>query len=56
LFDAIAVSRHRRAALRDIVTSRHLHDPADGLDDDCWLIDGHDVTGVFSDDQASSFG
>ena len=49
------MSPSERVAKRDIVTSRRLHDHSDRVNDDLRLIDGHDVTGVLSDDQTSSF-
>jgi len=46
--------RSRRGARKDIVASNCLHDSADRLHNDLWLLDRHDVTGVLSDHQTSS--
>ena len=47
--------RSRRAAKRDFVASGRLHDTPDRIHNDFWLVDLHDVTGLWSDHQASSF-
>ena len=49
------VRRTERAAQGDIATSDRLHDNPDRVHHDLWLVDRHDVTGLFSDYQASSF-
>lgn len=52
-----STSRNGRAAKRNIIAaSRRLHDRADRVDDDLWLIHGDDVTGLLSDDLTSAFG
>ena len=50
-----STSRSLCAAKGDFVTSRGLHYHPDRVRDDLWLIDGHDVTGVVSDYETSSF-
>jgi hypothetical protein len=44
----------RSVAKGNIAASGGLDDSPDRLHDDPWLVDRHDVAGVFSDDQASS--
>jgi len=43
-----------RSAKGDIVPSGGLHDSPDRVRNDLWLVDRHDVTGFFRDDQTSS--
>jgi hypothetical protein len=43
------------SAKGDIVSSGCLHDSPDRVHNDLWLIDRHDVTGLLSDHQTSSF-
>ena len=42
--------RSRRGAKRDIVVSGSFHDNPDRVHNDLWLVDLHDVAGLFSDD------
>ena len=52
----IAVSVcNRRGAKGNIVPSGCLHDSPDRVHDDLWLVGRHNVTGLLSDDQTSSF-
>jgi hypothetical protein len=51
---AAAFNVCRRSAKGDIVPSGGLHDSPDRVHNDLWLVDRHDVTGFFRDDQTSS--
>ena len=52
---AAAFNVGTRSAKRDIVSSGCLHDGPDRADNDLWLVDRHDVTGLLSDHQTASF-
>ena len=52
---AVAFNVRRRSAKGDIVPSGCLHDRPNRVDNDLWLVDHHNVTGLLSDDQTSSF-
>ena len=52
---AVAFNVRRRGAEGDIVASGCLHDSPDRVHNDLWLVDRHDVTGLLSDHQTSSF-
>jgi hypothetical protein len=45
----------RSVAKGNIAASGCLDDSPDRVHDDPWLVDRHDVTGPFGDDQTSSF-
>jgi hypothetical protein len=52
---AVAFNVRRRSARGDIVPSGCLHDSPDRVHNDLWLVDRHEVTGLLSDRQTSSF-
>ena len=52
---AAAFNVRTRSAKGDIVSSGCLHDSPDRVHNDLWSVDRHDVTGLLSDHQTSSF-
>jgi hypothetical protein len=45
----------RRGAKRDVVASGYLDGSPDRVHNDLWFVGRHNVTGMLSDDQTSSF-